>query len=219
MSIDLRGTMTPERQEEVAKALGMDSLPVPDYDDLPDVHDGEAARQAFNFKKAIACVDVLASHTFMGQFMPSTIPIDQAMDPRVFKRGWSQSVVIDTSRPIPVNAKITAVTGITRERKESNWYGWLAQNIQWAFTESGARAMSPVLIFRARGEKRMGKWLSRPIIGAVYTLDRTPRDGVCMSDMMASVGVLHRSTHHSDNKVLPVGIDSRAVESDSHDAL
>lgn len=219
MSIDLRGTMTPERQEEVAKALGMDSLPVPSYEDLPAVHDAQVAQQKFNFLKAMKCVDPIASHVFMGQFMPSSIPIDQSMDPRTFKRGWSQSMVIDTSLPIPVNDKITSVTGITKVPNERNWYGWLAQNIEWNFKESGARAMSPVLIFRARGERRMGRWLSRPLIGAAYTLDRTPRDGQTMENMMASIGVIHVSSHHSENKVLPIGVDTRVAESDTHDAL
>jgi hypothetical protein len=219
MSFDLRGTMSEERQAEVAHALGMDAIPIPAYDDLPEAHDGAVAQQKFNHMKAMQLVDVLASHVFMGQFMPSSIPIDQAMNARDFKRGWSQAVCIDTSLPIPVNEKITAATGITAIPCERNWYGWLAQNVEWAFKESGARAMSPVLIVRSRGERRFGQWLSRPMISAHYKLDRTPRDGMREEDMMASVGLLHSQQVRQDNRVLPIGLDSRVVEEDKHDAL
>jgi hypothetical protein len=206
---DGRGNMTAERRAEVAHELGLDTLPVPRYDNLPEVSDAAWAVEKFNFQKAIYCVDPLMSAKFMGQSFPPSIPIDQSIDPHVFKRGWSQSSWIDAAKPIPVNDKITAVTGITMYPNETNWFGWIALSLKWAFDESGARAMSPVLIYRTEGilkqvpgfrkRQRLGK-----LIGWIYTLDRTPKDGLRMEDMVKNVGILHPSSMHSENRVLPV---------------
>jgi hypothetical protein len=195
--------MTPERRLEVAAELGMDQIPIPRYEDLPEVTDAAWATEKYNFQKALQCVDAVASAAFMGYVERLGLPIDQAMDPRQFKRGWSQALQLDTSRPIPVNAKVTAATGITKTRCEANWYGWLALNIKWTFDESGARAISPVLMARTEGIRRNGRVIGRYLI-PVYKLDRTPKYGMTEAEMMASVGITHPSTTPSENRRLPI---------------
>ena len=203
--------MTVERKAEVAKELGLESIPKPRYDDLPEVHDVSAVQERWNFMKAIAFVDPLASATFMN-YLPSRLAIDQSMNAREYRRGWSWCVHLDRSKPIPVNRKITAATGITSARNEKNWYTWLAQHILRVYTELGARAMAPVLVWRTHGERRHGHWLAVPVLGVIFKLDRTPPYGRAMEDMVAQVGVLHPSTTEAKNKVLPAAVVEMAGE-------
>ena len=202
---DERAGMSPERREEVRRELGLDSLPVPRYEDMPEVSDAAWAMEKYNFQKALKCVDNLASAQFMGQYLMPSCIIDQSIDPHAFRRGWSQSSYIDAGVPIPVNKKITAATGITSDMNESNWYTWVAQNVAWRFEESGARAMSPVLIWRTSGLRKHGRYVKgSKLLGWLYTLDRTPRPGQTVEDAVRQVGILHPSDMQAANKVLPV---------------
>jgi hypothetical protein len=223
-SFDARGGMTAERQAEVAKELGMDAIPKPRYDDLPNVRDAAWATEKWNFLKALAFEDPVASAAFMGYMEATGIPIDQSIDPRQFKRGWTQAAKLDMSEPIPVNDKITAATGITSTPCEANWYGWFAGQIKWIFDESGARAMSPVIISRTTGIRRWGRWLGKYLF-AIYKLDRTPAYGKTEMDMVANVGILHPQLERQENRRLPIagrseipGIDAPASE-DAHPTI
>lgn len=208
---DSRGGMTAEDRARVAAEFGMDSIPTPRYEDLPECEAGAYATEKFNFAKAMKCVNPIASAYFMGNFFPSSIPVDQSLDPHTFKRGWSQSAILNTKAKIPVNRKITAATGIGNglgANKEADWYGTLALQLKWIYTESGARACSPVLVFNAMH-----------LIGIAYKLDRTPAYGKTELDMVSNVGILHPQTHESKNKRLAVagraeikGIDAPAAE-------
>ena len=198
---DERGGMTAERRDEVIRELGLQNLPNPRYDDLPKAHDVAAVQEKWNFMKAMTCVDVLASARFMN-YLPNGIVVDQSMDPRSFKRGWTTALKLDTSQPIPVNNKITAATGIGHELNESNWYTWLAQHLWWHYQESGARAISPCLVFRTRGERRRRKWVAKPMLGVTCMMDRS---AAYSADQFqgAQVGILHPTTEHAANRVMP----------------
>ena len=200
---DERGQMTPERRAEVAKALGMDSIPKPRYDDLPAVHDVSSVQERWNFMKALACVDSLGTAAFH-KYLPDRLVIDQQMNAREFRRGWSYAIHLDTSKPVPSNRKIKAATGIGTGRNESNWYGWLAQWCMRAYEELGARKMAPPLLWRTRGEKLHGRYAIVPVLGVIIKLDRTPPDGLRMEDLAGSVGILHPSSMQTENRVVPV---------------
>lgn len=199
---DERGQMTAERRAEVVKELGFASMPVPRYEDLPKTHDVSAVQEKWNFMKALTCVDVLASARFMN-YLPNGIVVDQSMDPRSFKRGWTTALKLDTSQPIPVNNKITAATGIGHELNESNWYTWLAQHLWWYYQESGAKAISPCLVFRTRGEKKRRRWVARPMLGVTCMMDRSSPYSTVELSQGAQIGMLHPSTMEAENKVLP----------------
>jgi len=200
---DESGDMTPERKAEVAKELGLADVPRPRYDDLPEVHDLPTVREKWNFMKAVALVDPLASAAFMN-YLPSRLVVDQSINPREYRQGWSWCTHVRTDKPIPVNRKITAATGIGHGRNEKNWYGWLAQWVLRVYTELNARSVSPCLVWRTRGERKRGRYVIVPVLGVIFKLDRTPPDGRRIEDMVNQMGLLHPSALGGENRVQPV---------------
>jgi hypothetical protein len=211
--------LTAERREEIAKGLGLSGVPRPRYDDLPAAMDPLEAEMRANHKKALACIDAIASHAFM-RYLPNNLVVDQTLDARVFKKEYSFGASVRTDRGIPVNPKITAATGITAYPCEKNWYNLLAQGVMRYYQFYLAIAISPCLIFRTRGEKsRMGRRYGTrfniaPMVGVIFKLDRRRRDGALLAESVAMTGIIHDKSVESTNVVHPVPIEGGIVGPD-----
>jgi len=191
-----------ERRAEVAKMLGLDGAPRPRYDDLPKAMDPVDQAKRANFRKALKCADPIASLAFM-RYLPNKLVIDQTMDARVWKDGYSFAATTRTDAALPVNRKIAAATGLTSVPCEKNWYNLLSQKIMLFYEYYGAVAMSPPIIFRSRGEKtKFGRYFGQrmdiaAMVGVLFKLDHRGNT--------ASIGALHDAGLSAENRVMPVG--------------
>lgn len=194
--------MNAAEEKEIAADLGLDELPPPRYADLPrEQPDPEEATEVMNFKKALALVDPVATAAF-SRYIPDMIPVDQSLDSRSWSRGYSFAVRTPTDKPIRVNPKITAATGITGARNEKNWYMLIAQRMLQLYIEMGAYSMSPPLIYRTTvRDKRTN---ARPTVGAIFKFGRRPPDGMTLASIQASWGVIHDATLDTKTRFAPV---------------
>lgn len=131
--------------EETLKALGLDRLPDPRY----EVSEGPklpTGTELVNFRKALMCVDALETAAF-SHYIPDSIVIDQRIDTRAFKKGYSEAICIPAYGPIPgVARKTTHATGITTHGDRHNRFLWLANDLKGYYDYKGAKACSPPLL-------------------------------------------------------------------------
>ena len=175
--------MTPERQVELARAMGLDAPPR-----LRMEAPAAAPPSEFRpkFYKALMLVDQIETWAFE-RFLPDFIVIDQNIDARIHSPELSFAVCVRTDIPPPSNLKIWNATGIQPDTNTAeNQYRWLAVEVGRHYRELGAVAMGLPLVYRTNGKKG----LIVPYLGAILKFDRTPKDGQLREDMMADVGVL-----------------------------
>lgn len=164
------GTQT-ERRDEVLKALGLSKTPDPRME-MPEEHPIPVGSAMLNFKKALQLVDPLETAAFE-RFIPNHIVIDQSLDARAFHPEASKCITFRTDLPIPSNRRVFSSTGIGTEQNAQNQYLWLSQELERHWTELGARAMAPPLLFRTNGSDG-----TVPLLGLMMKLDLRPSDDV-----------------------------------------
>lgn len=193
--------MSPQ-EAEIAADLGLSQLPGPRYDDIPKAQpDPEEAGCVMRFKKALTLVDPIATAAF-SRYIPDMIPIDQSLDSRGWSRGYSFAVNIRTDKPIAVNRKITAATGIGKGANEKNWYQLIAQRMLQLYIEMGAYCMSPPLIYRTTVKERRSGAI--PMLGAIFKFGRRPADGAALSSTQAAWGIMHPATLATRRRAVPI---------------
>jgi hypothetical protein len=190
----------PDWERKMAEGFGLDALPVPKYDDLPEGQDNaEAISELVNFRKAVSIVDPIMSAAFW-PYLSDALCLDQHMDTRTFKRGCSFAVVVPAFGAMPVNQKIAAATGVGFENNFKNRCIWMAQELLWHYRYFGARRISPPLVYLAGHEGVVGSTQ-----GVIFQLDRTPPDGMTETDIMAQLGILIDADTRCENRVVAVG--------------
>lgn len=173
---------------DILNDLNLARIPTPRME-VPTPRDTADASATVNFKKALRCVDPILTARF-SNYVPGKIVIDQSIDTRNFKPGWSFAICIPTDVPPPSTPAVLASTGISSEMTLENFLIELAIWLERAYLEYGARKMSPPLIFQTGGGKLPGGTPTRPLLGAIVTFDRTPPDGQTVEDMMNDVGMV-----------------------------
>lgn len=207
--MSLAAALTPELEAQLAREFGLDEMPAPRYDDLPTpAMNPEDVSRGINFVKAVQLVDSILSAAVM-RYAPPTLFVDQSMDARVFCRQYSHSVLVPKHRPIPVNRKITAATGIGYHNTLENRSIWAWTEIRWVYDQLGANAISPVLAFEVTQGPRRERFM-----GVIFKVGIRKIDGRRLEDGFASVGLLHPKYEptsegtreiRADNEVTPFG--------------
>lgn len=181
--------MTPERALELARELGLDSVPKPRYSDLPEENPETPNHARPKFLKALQLVDQIETWAFE-RFIPDFCVIDHNIDAHVMGNPELHfAVCVRTDMPPPSNARIARATGIrVGSVDQGNFYQWLAVEVGNAYREIGAKKMGVPLIFSTLKDPK--KSWSIPYLGAICKFDRTPPDGSRMDDMVANRGLL-----------------------------
>lgn len=186
--------MTPDyTQEDVLAELGLDQMPPAR---LPGLEQKKIAGGGMlKWKKAVQLIDPIETAAFM-RYAPDDIPFDQSLDPIPFSPDHSRALSIRTDVPIPMHPKIAKATGMTAEPTAQNHYIWLWIEVDRHLIELGAKAVSPVKIFRTSGAE--GTW---PLLGALFKLSFAVPDGLARADIGANWGVL------SDRRTPEIHVD------------
>jgi len=173
-------------RDEIKRQLGIDKLPPPRLEGLPDVADVQrlSGRGALRYRKLTSLIDPIETAAFV-RYIPSDVCIDQTLDGRVFHPENSIARSIRTDIEIPVVPKVTAATGITAAPTAENHYIWLAGLLKWAKDELGFAACAPPLIFRTNGAQ--GTW---PLLGFITMVRYEIPDGLTKWNLGARIGLL-----------------------------
>jgi hypothetical protein len=138
--------ISPEREKELAEAYGLDEVPTPRYEDLPDPNKPNSTSGLVSFHKALMLVDRLRTAGFH-RYLHDSCAVDQTMDASVWSPEHSFAVQIRTDVPPPVNERITRATGIRPTKDDRDFFIWLANVVAEQWTVLGARKMAPPLIY------------------------------------------------------------------------
>lgn len=202
---------------DLLRELKLEKIPQP-REAVPSPRaDIRNSSQIINFKKAVACVDALETAAFE-RFIPDGVSVNQQVDTRTFVPGWSMAFMVPTDRPVPMNEKLAALMNVklTDASTKAAYFAELGTQIRRAYSEYGARSISPPLVFSTSGAKtEIGK-STTPFIGVIVTFDRTPPDGLTELDLMNDVGVL---ADVSDITPDPDGLEEASLAADIPDTI
>jgi hypothetical protein len=164
-------SLSPERALELARGFGLDEVPVPRYDDVPEGNAPSSTVGLVTFKKSIMLVDHLRTVAFH-RYLHDSCVIDQTMDASQWSPKHSYSVMVRTDVPPPVNERITRATGIKPTQDDRDFFQWLANVVWEQWTIVGAVRMAPPLIFAGgdqyrRWSKREKVAGARPFMGVI----------------------------------------------------
>lgn len=149
--------ISPQRDQELAEAFGLDRVPENRYEDIPTPNRPTSMAGLITFKKTFMLVDRLRTAAFW-RFLDDRMVIDQSMDASIWSRDMSWGVSVRTDVPPPVNERITRATGIKPTLDDPNYFIWLNNKLYETYQLEGAVAMAPPLIWAA-GNK---SWLRDP---------------------------------------------------------
>jgi hypothetical protein len=202
---------------DMLRELRLDKIPQP-REAVPSPRaDIRNSGQIINFKKALACVDALETAAFE-RFIPDGVTVNQSVDTRTFVPGWSMAFMVPTDQPVPMNEKVAAAlkVNITDASTKAAYFAELGSQIRRAYSEYGARSISPPLVFSTSGAKTEVGRRTTPFIGVIVTFDRTPPDGLTELDLMQDVGVL---ADVADIKPDPEGLEEASLAADIPDTI
>lgn len=166
------------RKQEIAAELGLDKLPSARMD-MPDEQKPVPTGFMIKWKKAASLIDPIETAAF-GKYIPDGCAIDQGMDARSPSASRDENWAINcrTDQEIPSNLRVVRSTGIGSIPNANNHYLWLANELDAAYKVSGARAMSPPLVFRTNGHEN-----TVPLLGILVRWNLTPQDGQTKADL------------------------------------
>lgn len=183
--------MTPERERELAREMGLDAPPTP-RTAIPTANRPIPAWFKPKFYKALELVDMIETYAFE-RFIPNHLVIDKAMDARAYAPDNSFAVCIRIDKPPPSDDRIWRATGIKptwhpEALQADNLYRWLGIEVARLYTEYGATSMAPPLVFRTKGSR----WnpLIIPILGAVCKFEIKVPMGLTREDVYPNIGAL-----------------------------
>jgi hypothetical protein len=170
--------VTPEREAELAAQYGLDEVPTPRYEDLPEPNKPFNTSGLVTFHKTLALVDRLRTAAFHRYIHDSCI-IDQTMDASVWSPEHSFTAMIRTDVPLPVNERITRATGIQPTMDDRDYFMWLRDVVSEQWTVLGAKKMAPPLIYCGgdhwrRWSKKERLSGAKPFMGFIAKYDWTP---------------------------------------------
>jgi hypothetical protein len=183
--------VTPERQLEIAKSMGLSEVPKPRYHDLPVENNPINTGRLINFKKMVMlCNDTILTNSFW-PYIPDCVVIDHQMDGRIYSGENCFATLIRTDVPPPVNDTITRNTGIKPTMDFVNFLIWMGLVLKEWWTVLKPRSMAPPLLCRGYGGREYRKSVgAHPFLGLAAKYDLRPPDGQTQADIRASYGAL-----------------------------
>lgn len=170
-----------------------------------------------NFRKALSCVDSLETAAF-SRFIPDNVTVNQQIDTRSYVPTWSLAFMIPTDQPVPMNEKVAAFlkVKITDAHTKEAYFAELGAQISNAYSQYGARAISPPLVFSTSGAKTETGKSTTPFLGVIVTFDRTPPDGQTQLDITNDVGVMAEQIDITPD---PEGLAEASLAADIKDTI
>lgn len=171
--------LSAEREQELARDMGLDKAPTPRYSDIPKPNQNIGG--LIQFRKALMLVDPLRTAAFH-RYLNDSLFVDQTMDASVWSQEQSFAVMVRTDVPPPVNDPITRATGIRPTTDDQDYFRWLATCVLEQWTVLAARKMAPPLIFAGGGKhwRRDPKLKAAgavPFMGVISKYERGPALG------------------------------------------
>lgn len=178
---------------ETLRELKLLREPEARYDLPKEPEDTPSASQVnVNFLKAVTLIDPIATAAFE-RYLPSALVIDRSIDGRSFKQGYSHAVMVRRDKPVPSSDKLAASTGIVgdEEHKPEDLLRWLGLEVHNAYSEFGASACSPPLVFFFGGHRHgVLRRKTIPFIGAIVKFALKPKDGQTIQDLHNDWGIM-----------------------------